>query len=129
MAALRDVVVDCRDPAPLARWWAGTLDGYRVAPYDEAELARLRAAGVEDPEDDPTVLVEPEQPGAGPRIWFQRVPEPKTVKNRVHLDLTVPELAAGVAGLVARGATVVADHDAWVVLADPEGDEFCVFPA
>lgn len=129
MAALRDVVVDCRHPASLARWWAGTLDGYRVAPYDEAELARLRAAGVEDPEDDPTVLVEPAPPGPGPRIWFQRVPEPKTVKNRVHLDLTVPDLAAGVADLVARGAAVVADHDTWVVLADPEGDEFCVFPA
>lgn len=127
MAALRDVVVDCHHPASLARWWAGTLDGYRVAPYDEAELARLRAAGVEDPEDDPTVLVEPEGPGL--RIWFQRVPEPKTVKNRVHLDLTVPDLAAAVADLVARGALVVADHEAWVVLADPEDDEFCVFPA
>lgn len=129
MAALRDVVVDCRHPASLARWWAETLDGYRVAPYDEAELARLRAAGVEDPEDDPTVLVEPD--GPGPRIWFQfqRVPEPKTVKNRVHLDLTVPDLAAGVADLVARGATIVADHDTWLVLADPEGDEFCVVAA
>ncbi len=127
MAALRDVVVDCRHPASLARWWAGTLDGYRVAPYDEAELARLHAEGIEDPEDDPTVLVEPEGPGV--RIWFQRVPEPKTVKNRVHLDLTVPDLATGVADLVARGALVVADHEAWVVLADPEGDEFCVVPA
>ena len=127
MAALRDVVVDCRHPASLARWWAGTLDGYRVAPYDEPELAGLRAAGIEDPEDDPTVLVEPA--GPGPRIWFQRVPEPKTVKNRVHLDLTVPDLATAVAALVARGATLVAEHDGWTVLADPEGDEFCVFPA
>lgn len=129
MAALRDVVVDCRHPASLARWWAATLDGYRVAPYDEAELARLRAEGIEDPEDDPTVLVEPAGAPTGPRIWFQRVPEPKTVKNRVHLDLTVPDLAAGVANLVARGAAVVAEHDGWTVLADPEGDEFCVFPA
>lgn len=127
MAALRDVVVDCRHPASLARWWAGTLDGYRVAPYDEPELARLRAAGIDDPEDDPTVLVEPV--GPGPRIWFQRVPEPKSVKNRVHLDLTVPDLATAVADLVARGATLVAEHDGWTVLADPEGDEFCVFPA
>jgi hypothetical protein len=134
MAALRDVVVDCSHPAPLARWWAATLDGYRVAPYDDAELARLHAEGVEDPEDDPTVLVEPDpaaRPGAapGPRIWFQRVPEPKTVKNRVHLDLTVPDLRVGVAELVGRGASLVAEHDGWVVLADPEGDEFCVFPA
>lgn len=133
MAALRDVVVDCSHPASLARWWAATLDGYRVAPYDEAELARLRAEGVEGPEDDPTVLVEPDPAArgaaAGPRIWFQRVPEPKVVKNRVHLDLTVHDLAAGTAELVARGATVVAEHDGWVVLADPEGDEFCVFPS
>ncbi|GEL46525.1 glyoxalase [Cellulomonas hominis] len=128
MAALRDVVVDCRHPASLARWWARTLDGYRVAPYDESELARLRAAGVEDPEDDPSVLVEPVD-GAGPRLWFTRVPEPKAGKNRLHLDLTVPDLAAGVAGLVERGAAVLARHDGWVVLADPEGDEFCVFPA
>lgn len=128
MAALRDVVVDCHHPASLARWWARTLDGYRVAPYDEAELARLRAAGVDDPEDDPSVLVE-RVDGAGPRLWFTRVPEPRTVKNRLHLDLTVPDLAAGVAELVARGAAVLARNDGWVVLADPEGDEFCVFPA
>jgi hypothetical protein len=127
MAALRDVVVDCHHPASLARWWAATLDGFRVAPYDEAELARLRAQGVDDPEDDPSVLVEPES-GTGPRLWFTRVPEPKSGKNRLHLDLTVPDLSLGVADLVARGATVLAEHDGWTVLADPEGDEFCVFP-
>jgi hypothetical protein len=127
MAALLDIVVDCHHAASLARWWAQTLDGYRVAPYDEAELARLRAKGVEDPEDDPTVLVEPES-GTGPRLWFNAVPEAKTVKNRVHVDVTVPDLEAGVAELVGRGATVLARHDGWVVLADPEGDEFCVFP-
>lgn len=128
MAALRDVVVDCHHPASLARWWAATLDGFRVAPYDDAELARLRAQGVDDPEDDPSVLVEPVS-GAGPRLWFNQVPEPKTGKNRLHLDLTVADLASGVDDLVARGATVLARHDGWTVLADPEGDEFCVFPA
>ncbi|WP_454050323.1 VOC family protein [Cellulomonas sp. Marseille-Q8402] len=128
MAALRDVVVDCQHPAPLARWWAATLDGYRVAPYDDAELDRLRAAGVDDPEDDPSVLVEPVS-GTGMRLWFTRVPEPRTGKNRLHLDLTVPDLASGVDALVARGASVLARHDGWTVLADPEGDEFCVFPA
>ena len=70
MARLRDVVFDCSHPASLARFWAAALDGYGVAPYDEAELDRLRAAGIDDPEDDPTVLVE--APGVTPRLWFQR---------------------------------------------------------
>ena len=47
MARIKDVVVDCRHPASLARFWAAVLDGYAVAPYDEAELARLRKLGVE----------------------------------------------------------------------------------
>jgi hypothetical protein len=57
------------------------------AQYDEAELDRLHAAGIDDPEDDPTVFVESPS-GDTPRLWFQRVPESKVVKNRVHLDLT-----------------------------------------
>jgi len=56
MARIRDVVFDCRHPASLARFWAAVLEEYEVAPYDEAELARLRAAGIDDPEDDPTVI-------------------------------------------------------------------------
>ena len=74
MIRIRDVVFDCRHPASLARFWAAALDGYRVAPYDQAELDRLRAAGIDDPEDDPTVLVEPSLAGA-PRLWFQLVPD------------------------------------------------------
>ena len=57
MARIKDVVVDCRHPASLARFWAAVLDGYDVAPYNEAELARLRDLGIDDVEDDPTVLV------------------------------------------------------------------------
>jgi hypothetical protein len=53
VAGIGDVVFDCRHPASLARFWAAAPDGYRVAPYDEAELERLRAMGVYDPEDDP----------------------------------------------------------------------------
>ncbi|TQM35466.1 VOC family protein [Pseudonocardia cypriaca] len=127
MGALGDVVFDCRHPASLARFWASALDGYRVAPYDDAELARLRAMGVDGPEDDPSVLVEPVA-GGGPRLWFTRVPEPKTVKNRVHLDLRAPEVEAEVARLVGLGARVLAEVEDWVVLADPEGGEFCVQP-
>ncbi|RVX47606.1 hypothetical protein EDD27_10545 [Nonomuraea polychroma] len=123
MARLRDIVIDCRHPASLARFWAAVLDGYAVAPYDEAELARLRAEGVDDPEDDPTVLVE----GGPPRLWFQRVPERKIVKNRLHLDLESPDPDAELARLTALGATLQATHDDWVVLADPEGNEFCLF--
>jgi len=80
MARIRDVVFDSRHPASLARFWAAALAGYAVAPYDEAELDRLRAAGIDDPEDDPNVLVEPSSGGA-PRLWCQLVPETKVVKN------------------------------------------------
>ena len=127
MAEIADIVVDCARPAPLARFWADVLDGYRVAPYDEEELARLRAKGIDDPEDDPTVLVE--GPPGRPRLFFVTVPEPKTVKNRLHWDVTLtgptPE------ALEAAGATVLRAPDddvTWWVMADPEGNEFCAFP-
>jgi hypothetical protein len=125
VAKIRDVVVDCAHPASLARFWAAALDDYQVAPYDEAELARLRSTGIDDPEDDPTVLVEAGS-GVRPRLFFQLVPEHKIVKNRVHLDLASPDVDAEVARLVALGASVVARYDGWVTLADPEGNEFCV---
>jgi Glyoxalase-like domain len=125
MARIHDVVVDCRHPASLARFWAAALDGYAVAPYDEAELARLRANGIFDPEDDPSVLVEA-APGVRPRFFFQLVPESKVVKNRLHLDLMADDVPAEVARLVALGASVLDVLPAWTVLADPEGNEFCV---
>jgi hypothetical protein len=128
VARLHDIVVDSRHPAPLARFWAAVLEGYAVAPYDEEELARLRAAGIDDPEDDPTVLVE--GPAGGPRLWFQRVPEPKATKNRVHLDVRCDDFDAEVGRLLELGATVTAFEPAGpghAVLADPEGNEFCVF--
>jgi len=126
MARLHDVVFDCRHPASIARFWAAALDGYEVAPYDEAELARLRANGIFDPEDDPTVLVE--APGTSPRIFFQLVPERKTVKNRIHLDLKSVSVPDEVARLRGLGASLVAEHDDHVVLRDPEGNEFCLSP-
>jgi hypothetical protein len=127
VARILDVVFDCRHPASLARFWAAALDGYAVAPYDEAELDRLRAAGIEDPEDDPTVLVEPSS-GGGPRLWFQLVPESKIVKNRVHLDLTCADVSAEVERLTRLGARVQAVPGRWVTMADPEGNEFDVTP-
>jgi hypothetical protein len=125
MARLRDVVFDCRHPASLARFWAAALDGYDVAPYDEAELTRLREQGIDDPEDDPSVLVEPAS-GLRPRIFFQLVPEEKVVKNRVHLDLSADDIDTEVARLVGLGATVRHVYDEHTVLTDPEGNEFCV---
>jgi hypothetical protein len=125
VADIHDIIVDCRHPASIARFWAAALDGYDVAPYDEAELARLRSIGIDDPEDDPTVLVE-RADGAGPRLFFQGVPEPKSVKNRVHLDLRADDPAAEVQRLVGLGARVLAEYVGWVTLGDPEGNEFCV---
>ena len=126
MARLHDVVFDCHHAASLARFWAAVLDGYAVAPYDDEELDRLRAAGIDDPEDDPTVLVE--GPDGAPRLWFQRVPEDKVSKNRVHLDLATDDVDAEVERLTALGATVLDEqaNDGLVVLRDPEGNEFCV---
>ena len=125
---LGDVVFDCRHPASLARFWAAALDGYAVAPYDEVELARLREAEVADPEDDPSVLVE--GPPGAVRLWFQRVPEPKSGKNRVHLDLRADLLEPALNRLTALGATVLDDQrpagSSRVVLADPEGNELCL---
>jgi hypothetical protein len=128
MGTFDEVVFDCQHPASLARFWAAAIDSYQVAPYDDAELARLRAMGVDDPEDDPSVLVEPTS-GSGPRLWFTRVPEPKAVKDRVHLDLRAADVEAEAERLVGLGARVLGRVEHWVVLADPDGHEFCVQPA
>jgi hypothetical protein len=125
VARLRDIVVDCERLAVLARWWAATIDGYRVAAYDEAELSRLRALGITDLEDDPTVLVEPVS-GGGVRLFFQKVPEPKRVKNRVHLDLQSDLGEDELRRLVERGATELHRVGTLVTFADPEGNEFCI---
>ena len=108
---LYEVVVDCVDSASLAAWWAGVLEG-AVAESSE---------GFHWLEDVPGMPFE--------CLVFGPVPEPKTVKNRVHWDVTVPD-ALGVDDLVAHGAVVVRRPDAdisWTVMADPEGNEFCVF--
>jgi len=122
MAQLRDIVIDCSHPAPLARFWAAALDGYAVAPYDDEEIERLRSLGIIDLEDDPTVIVE----GPGPRLFVQRVPEAKRNKNRVHLDLTAVHAEDEVDRLVSIGASVIERYESHVTLADPQGNEFCV---
>jgi hypothetical protein len=99
-----------------------TADALRAATFWAAALGS-------DVDEDSTVdRAFVEAPGwGGPNIWFQRVPEPKTAKNRVHLDLRAPgSVADKVARLTALGATVQRDGKDLVVMADPDGNEFCV---
>jgi hypothetical protein len=142
----RDVQItfDCADPAGLAAFWAEAL-GYRVqdppAGFDSWDQA-LEAMGV-PPEhrNDASAVIDPD--GAGPRLFFQRVPEGKQAKNRVHLDVRAAPGATGdermaaleaeAERLVGRGATRVRRHEpgppmdaGHIVMADPEGNEFCL---
>ena len=126
MAVLRDLVVDCHHPAALARFWAAALDGYQVAAYDEEAMADLAAQGITDPEEDPSVLVEPAA-GTGLRLFFNLVPEDKTTKNRLHIDVTADDPAGERERLVGLGGrTLRRDPEGWVVMADLEGNEFCL---
>jgi catechol 2,3-dioxygenase-like lactoylglutathione lyase family enzyme len=124
------VVFDCGDAAPLARFWAAAL-GWSVAPYDEDELERLASKGIYDPEDDPSVMVEPPEGSDLPVLYFTEVPEDKVVKNRVHLDLAADRpLEDEVQRLEGLGAHVrnwVEENGSmWCVMLDPQGNEFCV---
>jgi predicted enzyme related to lactoylglutathione lyase len=114
MLRIEMVTIDCRDPRTLAEWWARQLGG-RV---------------LEGFEGDDYVLVATEH---GPRLGFQRVAEPTPGKNRVHLDVTTPDRDHEVERLLAEGALEVARHEVggftWVVLSDPEGNQFCVSQA
>jgi hypothetical protein len=134
------VTVDCARPHELADWWAEAL-GWQVEPQDEAFIRRMVDAGHASEDDTMRhrgalvwkegAAITSSDPGR-PRVLFQFAPEPKTVKNRVHLDLRVGDerREAEVARLVGRGATELwrasqGPHQ-WVTLADPEGNEFCV---
>ena len=146
------VTIDSRAPHELADWWAEAL-GWEVEKQDEAFIRRMVESGAASEADTTTHrgalvwkvgtgLTSPD-PGR-PRVLFQAVPEAKTVKNRVHLDLNVsgghsvprPEreqrMKAEVARLVGLGAREVrwmaSDEfdESCMVMADPEGNEFCV---
>lgn len=138
------VTVDCADPHALADWWADTL-GWVVEPSDEAFIRRMIAEGYATDDDTKThdgVLVwkegaairHPDGPmkGHGKRILFQLVPEGKTVKNRVHLDVWVGQdnVEKELERLTAKGATFLWREQqgphGWVTVADPEGNEFCL---
>ena len=107
------IVTDCHDPAALARFWSQAA-GWTVC-YQEDDYAGLRSPA-----------------GAGPFLEFLRIPDAKRVKNRLHPDLA-PEKSddrdAELARLLAAGATRVdvgQGEATWAVLADPEGNEFCL---
>ncbi|MGI5487999.1 VOC family protein [Microtetraspora malaysiensis] len=142
----RDVQItfDCADPAGLAAFWAEAL-GYRLQSppegFESWEQA-MDAMGV-PPErrNDASAVVDPE--GSGPRLFFQRVPEGKQAKNRVHLDVRaapglrgdarMAALEAEAERLVSHGATRLQRREpapplgaGHIVMADPEGNEFCL---
>jgi hypothetical protein len=143
MATSFQVTFDCADPARVAVFWAQAL-GYELQgppPGFETWEQALEAFGYPREEwDSASAIVDPQ--GAGPRIFFQRVPEPKTVKNRVHLDVNVgggrdaaprerrARVDAQVERLIGIGARRVREceqhGERWVVMQDPEGNEFCL---
>ncbi len=131
------VTIDCRDPLTLAAFWREVLD-YQDDPAPEgySSWADYDAAnGVSD--DDAAAgatIIDPN--GAGPRLYFQKVPEVKSAKNRVHLDVTVSEsrqwaeVQAAADRVVGAGGRIlrVSDdpNDRFIVVTDPEGNEFCL---
>jgi predicted enzyme related to lactoylglutathione lyase len=113
-----EVGIDCSDPERLATFWSEAL-GYAVGDLDPAGVY--------------LDLVPPH--AALPAVYFQRVPEAKSTKNRVHLDLWEDDVDVAVSRLVVLGATVVGTPRTgsaggrWQVMTDPEGNEFCVCQA
>ncbi|RBY84261.1 VOC family protein [Blastococcus sp. TF02A-26] len=140
MATDLQVTIDSLDPHVLADWWAEAL-GWEVEPQDADFIRRMVAEGHASEDDTTThrgalvwrlgTALRSPDPGR-PRVLFQRTTEPKTVKNRVHLDLHVgaDRREAEVARLLAAGARELWRAGQgpleWVTLADPEGNEFCV---
>ena len=108
LAGLAAIAVDCAaDPPGLARWWQGLIGGR-----------------IEELDGDATLYAE-----GYPPLDFVLVPEPKTLKNRLHLDLRAIDYEAAIDAALAHGATRaddVFDKDAWQVLRDPQGNEFCI---
>lgn len=143
MATQVQLTIDCQDPARLAQFWSAALGYVPDAPPEgfDSWPAALEAWGVPESEwNSASAVVDPA--GPGPRVFLQRVPEAKTTKNRVHLDLRVStgpgtpveqrrtQTQPTVERLVGLGAAVVGEVEeggsVWMVLSDPEGNEFCV---
>ncbi|MHB1475293.1 MAG: VOC family protein [Dermatophilaceae bacterium] len=140
MATTFQLTIDCTDPQSLAQFWTTALRYVPEPPPRGHETweSWLAAMGVPESEwNDGASISDPE--GRGHKLYFQRVPEPKTVKNRLHLDLDIAtwadpiatrtaDIEAEAARLAAAGATVIQrvhDHDHFhVAMRDPEGNEF-----
>lgn len=135
-----NLTFDARDPDRLAAFWAAAL-GLRKMAYPQDMRAELLAAGMTEAQLSDRALVE-DPDGQLPRLLFQRVPEPKQAKNRLHMDIsatpgkraTRDEVDAEMERIRGLGATLVHTHDGtwgpWPeyhhVMSDPEGNEFCV---
>jgi hypothetical protein len=119
-ARFKDLCLDANDHHALADWWCAAIGYVRRDSLDDA------ATPEEDeprPYDWPIPIVDPA--GEGPLMWIVPVPETKTIKNRMHFDVVGETWP-----LIAAGARMVREQDGeieWSVLADPEGNEFCVF--
>lgn len=143
MGPLLQITFDCADPGALARFWAGAIGYEEQAPPEGFESwdQLLAKMGVpEEERDSRSAVIDPE--GVRPRLFFQRVPEGKTAKNRMHLDIHVAvgmqgderrrTIEAESARLTGLGATVLRRlepemlSEFCIVMADPEGNEFCV---
>ncbi|QNN53996.1 VOC family protein [Nocardioides mesophilus] len=114
-----ELAIDCADPEGLARFWCAVL-GYEVLDTDDG-LFTIGPQPIPDAQRGPVP----------PTLTFARVPETKTVKNRLHLDVNPTDRDQAdevrrLLGLGARPADVGQRDASWVVLADPEGNEFCV---
>ncbi len=142
MATRIDLTLDCTDAKLLAEFWKtalGYVDEPPPAPFETREEWFAQFDLPEDDSvDDAQWLCDPD--GAGPRLSLLKVPEPKTAKNRLHLDIRVPghgstaerwaRISAESERLVEAGGSVLATFDEHhVVMADPEGNEFCVAAA
>ena len=116
-ARFKDLCLDARDHQAMADWWCNALGYVRWVDLQPGDFQAPR------PDEWPVPIADPA--GAGPLIWINPVPEAKSVKNRMHLDVVGDTEA-----LLAAGATLVRAKDddiEWDVLADPEGNEFCCF--
>ncbi|MBT8162122.1 MULTISPECIES: VOC family protein [Arthrobacter] len=144
MALNFQVVVDCNDPHTLADWWAETLE-WVVEPQDEAFIRSMVEQGFATDEETTThngklvwktgaaiIPSEDQDKATGKRVLFQAVPEGKSTKNRIHLDVRLAGQDKDVvrAALEARGAkhlwTAGQGPHEWHTMADPEGNEFCI---